>query len=575
MSQAAIREAPARPAPEPTPAPPLALESQPRVRIGHIVSVSGSNAVAVLERGLEAVNRDKGTRVQVGGVVRIEVPGAAVVGLIAAISAPMPELTGKSYDIGLIEINLTGEISEDAEGGLTFHRGVTGLPSLGDAVRLADRDDLNSIFAPISRKSVKIGTLYQDSSVPARLMVDDLMRKHFIVVGSTGSGKSCALTCILQRLLEASKSAHIVILDVHNEYATAFGDLVERITLKDFRLPLWMLSFQELCVALTSGENHRDEEIELLNEGVLYAKRRYSEAAVSQHSLLARRLSENLIITVDTPAPFRISDVIAYLDNELGRLERTRTIAPHRRLKAKLETLAVDQRYSFMFGSLTVEDTMTDVLSRLFRIPNNGRPISVIDLSTVPHEILDVVVSVISRLAFDLAVWSEGGLPMLIVCEEAHRYVPIGGDDRYLPTRMALGRIAKEGRKYGIYLGLVSQRPSELDTTILSQCSTAIVLRLTSERDQQVIRGSTYEGLADLIEFLPLLADREALILGQGAAMPMRIRIDDLGAAELPHTKNPGVPDGRERASMDRPELDAIVSRWRTAGRVRPDAWAQ
>jgi hypothetical protein len=572
VTQAALREVTKEPAPkEPT----QGLGYEHRVRIGHVVSVSGSNAVAVLERAPDAGDRDKDPRVQVGGVVRIEVPGAAVVGLISAISAPMPELAGKSYDIGLIEINLTGEIDTDEEGQLSFRRGVTHLPSLGDAVRLTDRDDLNSIFAPIGKKSMKIGTLYQDSAVPARLMIDDLLRKHFIVVGSTGSGKSCALTCVLQRLLEARKTAHIVILDVHNEYATAFGDLVERITLKDFRLPLWMLSFQELCVALTSGENHRDDEIELLNEGVLYAKRRYAEAAASPHSLLARRLSENVIITADTPAPFRVSDVIAFIENELGRLERTRLIAPHRRLKAKLETLAVDQRYQFMFGSLTVEDTMTDVLSRLFRIPNCGRPISVIDLSTVPHEILDVVVSVISRLAFDLAVWSEGGLPMLIVCEEAHRYVPVAGDDKYVPTRMALGRIAKEGRKYGISLGLVSQRPSELDTTILSQCSTAIVLRLTSEKDQQVIRGSTYEGLVDLIDFLPLLADREALILGQGAAMPMRVRIDELGTTELPHTKNPGFTQTPERGSMDRTQLDAIVSRWRTAGRERSDAWVQ
>ena len=203
-------------------------------------------------------------------------------------------------------------------------------------------------------------------------------------------------------------NAHIVILDIHNEYSTAFGDLVERITLQDFNLPLWMLNFQELCVALTSGDRHQDDEVEILNEGILFAKKRYAEAALSRTSLLARKLADNLIITADTPAPFRVSDVIAFIQNELGKLERTRMIAPYRRLKAKLETLAVDQRYAFMFGSLTVEDTMTDVLGRLFRIPNCGRPISVIDLSTVPHEILDVVISVHLALAFDLAVLERG-----------------------------------------------------------------------------------------------------------------------------------------------------------------------
>jgi hypothetical protein len=430
------------------------LPADEKVRIGHVVSVSGSHAVAVLERTEEANLRDKDPRIQVGGVVRIQIPGSAVIGLISAISAPMPEMAGKKYDIGLIEINLTGEICPvDDERGQVFRRGVTCLPSLGDAVLMADRHDLESIFAPSGMHSIKIGTLYQDAGVPARLMTDDLLRKHFIVVGSTGSGKSCALTGILQRLLEVRTTAHVVILDVHNEYSTAFGDLVERITLSDFNLPLWMLNFRELCVALTSDDGHQDDEIEILNEGVLFAKKRYAEAAVGRSSLIARKLSENVIITADTPAPFRVSDVIAFIQNELGKLERTRMIAPYRRLKAKLEMLAVDQRYNFMFGSLTVEDTMTDVLSRLFRIPNNGRPISVIDLSTVPHEILDVVISVIARLAFDLAVWSEGGLPMLIVCEEAHRYVPANGADKFVPTRTALGRIAKEGRKYGHLAG--------------------------------------------------------------------------------------------------------------------------
>jgi DNA helicase HerA-like ATPase len=544
-----------------------AAPAEERVRIGHVVSVSGSHAVAVLERADDASGRNKDPRIQVGGVVRIQTPESAVVGLISAISAPMPEMAGKKYDIGLIEINLTGEIGVNDAHKPTFRRGVTCLPSLGDGVFIAGREDLNCIFTPTGAHSIKIGTLYQDKAVPARLITDDLLRKHFIVVGSTGSGKSCALTCILQRLLDVRDNAHIVILDIHNEYSTAFGDRVERITLENFHLPLWMLNFNELCVALTSNDSYRDDEIEILSEGVLFAKKRYAEAAANRNSL--RKTAENVIITADTPSPFRVSDVIAFIQNELGKLDRTRMIAPYRRLQTKLETLAVDQRYNFMFGSLTVEDMMTDVLSRLFRIPNDGHPISVIDLSTVPHEMLDVVVSVISRLAFDLAVWSEGALQMLIVCEEAHRYVPVNGDDKFLPTRAALGRIAKEGRKYGISLGLVTQRPSELDTTILSQCSTAIALRLASEKDQQVIRGSTYEGLVDLIDFLPLLADREAIILGQGAAMPMRVRIDELASAGLPSNMNPGFSQGPRAGEMDRTALDSIVKRWRTMGREK------
>ncbi|HEY3800498.1 MAG TPA: ATP-binding protein [Caulobacteraceae bacterium] len=566
MSQSAAQLALVDP-PAPTP-----RAAAGRVRIGHVVSVSGSRAVAVLERSSDEAMRDADPRVQVGGVVRIQTPASAVVGLIAAVSAPMPEMGGTRHDIGLIEINLTGEIQAVADGGLRFRHGVTALPSLADPVSLANRDDLGCIFAPPRTNSIQIGTLYQDPAVPARLLTDDLLRKHFVIVGSTGSGKSCALTSILHRLLEVRQDAHCVILDIHNEYAAAFGDKVEKITLEDFNLPLWMLNFRELSVALTRDDGYQEDEIEILHDGVLYAKKRYADAAAGR-SVLARR-PENMIITADTPAPFRVSDIIAFIQDELGKLERTRDIAPHRRLKTKLEMLAVDQRYNFMFGSLTVEDRMTDVLSRLFRIPNNGKPISVIDLSTVPHEILDVVISVIARLAFDLAVWSGGKLPMLIVCEEAHRYVPANGADKFLPTRTALGRIAKEGRKYGISLGLVTQRPSELDMTILSQCSTAIALRLASEKDQQVIRNSTYEGMVDLIDFLPLLADREAIVLGQGAAMPMRVKIEDLAREALPEGYSLGFSQtGGEE--MDLRSLNAIVARWRSTGRAGVDEFGR
>ncbi len=251
-----------------------------------------------------------------------------------------------------------------------------------------------------------------------------------------------------------------MILDVHNEYSTAFEGMVEKVTLRDFNLPFWLLNFTELSAALTNQDQHHDAEMEILSEAVVYAKRRYSEAAAGR----MRKPSEFTgTISVDTPTPFRLSDVTAYIDDQLGKLERTRMTLPYRRLKTQIESLVADPRYNFMFGSLTVQDTMTDVLSRLFRIPNEGRPITVVDLSTAPPEILDVVISVISRLAFDLAVWSNGAVPMLLVCEEAHRYAPSGEDNSFAPTRQALSRIAKEGRKYSLSLALVTQRPSDLD----------------------------------------------------------------------------------------------------------------
>jgi DNA helicase HerA-like ATPase len=536
------------------------------IRLAHIVSVSGSHAVAMLER--QDAIADVVSRIQIGGLVKVITPVSSVIGIVSAISAPMPSGEGEAVPLGLIEINLMGEVAQDSSKRLTFRRGVSALPSLGDGVLLADKHDLTRVYAPPQAASIKIGSLFQEPSVPARLLVDDLLAKHFLVVGSTGSGKSSALTCILQRLLAEYFHAHVIILDVHNEYSASFGGLVEPISLDNFHLPFWMLDFTEMTAALVSRDSHHDAEVEILSEAVVFAKRRYSDSATSRSGALARRTADSHAITVDTPTPFRMSDVIAFIDEQLGRLERSQLTLPYRRLRGHIETLVSDQRYNFMFGSLSVQDTMGDVLARLFRVPAEGRPISVIDLSTVPPEILDVVISVISRLAFDLAVWSKGGLPMLLVCEEAHRYAP-ADDKKFVPTRKALSRIAKEGRKYGLSLALVTQRPCELDGTIVSQCGTAIVLRLSSERDQEVIRGSTYEGMADLIEFLPLLGDREALVLGQGVSMPMRVRFDDLGKRIVPRSVHSGFSSSWKTPNMDRAGLDAIVSRWRSAGREK------
>jgi len=542
------------------------VPASPPVQIAHVVSVAGSHCVAVLEHAARSAVAAKDPRVQIGALVKIVTPASAVMGIVSAITAPLPNAEGEA-EMGLIEINLAGEVViDEASHRLTFRRGVSQLPSLGDPVLFADRHDLTRVYAPPAIASIKVGTLFQDPSVPARLLTDDLLSKHFIVVGSTGSGKSCALTAILQRLLYEHAGAHVVILDVHNEYASAFEGMVERVTLSNFNLPFWLLNFTELAAALTSKDQHHDAELEILGEAVIYAKRRFSEAAAGR----MRKPSEasSHVISVDTPTPFRLSDVTAYIDDRLGKLERTHNTLPYRRLKTQIESLVADQRYNFMFGSLTIQDTMTDVLSRLFRIPNEGRPITVVDLSTAPPEILDVIISVISRLAFDLAVWSNGAVPMLLVCEEAHRYAPASDKDvTFVPTRRELGRIAKEGRKYSLSLALVTQRPSDLDPNILSQCGTAVALRLSSERDQQVIRANTYEGMVDLLDFLPLLGDREAIVLGQGASMPMRIKFDVLTKGNVPKNMNAGFSKSWKTQRLERASLDAIVTRWRQGGR--------
>ncbi|MES1989883.1 MAG: DUF87 domain-containing protein [Pseudomonadota bacterium] len=540
------------------------------MRIGHIVSVSGAQAIVVLERPVGGVLQSRDIRIQIGALVKITTPSNAVLGIITAVSSPTPSLESDAADIGLVEVNLAGEMVVDPQTKrLAFRRGVACLPSLGDPVFFADRHDLTRVYSQPNVASIKVGSLYQDPTVPARILVDDLLSKHFIIVGTTGCGKSTALTCILQRVLEEHHYAHMLVLDVHNEYANAFGEKAERIDPSNLDLPIWLLNFQELTEALTSKDSSRDAEVEILSDGVIYAKRRFLDVSTVRSASFARRTPESNSTTVDTPTPYRLSDVVSFIDDQVGKLDRARSTVPYRRLKARIETLVSDQRYSFMFGSLAIQDTMIETLGRLFRVPNNGRPITVINLASVPAEILDVVISVIARLAFDLAVWSKGGLPMLLVCEEAHRYAPAGDADKFAPTRQALSRIAKEGRKYGVSLALVTQRPSELDATVLSQCSTAVAMRLSTAKDQAVIRANTHDGALDLLDFLPLLGDREAIVFGQGVAMPMRIRFDDMAPEQKPQNHSLGFSESWKAPNMTIDQLEAIVARWRLSGRDR------
>ena len=182
-----------------------------------------------------------------------------------------------------------------------------------------------------------------------------------------------------------------------------------------------------------------------------------------------------------------------------------------------------DPRYAFMFDNANVGgDTMADVISHLFRLPSNGRPMTVMQLAGFPAEVINSVVSVLCRMAFDFGLWSDGVSPMLFVCEEAHRYASADRNVGFGPTRKAVSRIAKEGRKYGVYLGLVTQRPAELDATIISQCNTLFTMRLANERDQTLLRSAVSDAAANLLSFVPSLGTREVLAFGEGVALPTR-----------------------------------------------------
>jgi uncharacterized protein len=543
-------------------------------RMGRIVAVTGGQAVVLLDTHDNVFDPNK-RGAEIGTLLKVETSGTLTLALISALSSPMPTHNAGEKELRIVEVEFIGELPRHADGTIgSFRRGVSNYPSLGDTVFRADRSELALAYACDAESAVRVGYIQQDPSIPAMVKVDEMLGKHFAILGTTGTGKSCTVALILRRILEKNPQAHILLLDVHREYAQSFRGLSEVITPDNMALPFWLLNFDEAVEILVGQHAHRETDIEVLREIIPIAKARYMGNQRRDKVTGALRQRDALIdanIGVDTPIPYRTSDIIGVLEDHIGKLELRGELAPYKRLKARLEAVSRDPRYAFMFGSLTVQDNMAQVLARLFRIPVNGKPIAILELGGLPSEIINVVVSVLARLAFDFGVWSAGKVPITFVCEEAHRYVPNDKTTGFEPTKRALSRIAKEGRKYGVSLCIVTQRPAELDPTILSQCNTIFSMRLTNERDQQILKAGISDAAASLLEFMPTMGAGEAITFGEGVALPTRIKFDLLPASELPRSNTASFTKNWAKDLPDDSFLLEVVSRWR-AQTYNPDS---
>ncbi|MDX2257706.1 MAG: DUF87 domain-containing protein [Hyphomicrobiaceae bacterium] len=536
--------------------------------IGRIVSVTGSKAIVLLDVPVEGTHAkvDAADRPEMGTLLAIDTTNTVVLAIVSALSVPVPAQNGSEGEIWIAELGLVGELWRQPGGGATFNRGVTVYPALGDRVRVAGKPELKLAFCGTDQKSVRVGTLRQDSSIPALVRVDDLLGKHFAILGTTGTGKSCTTALILRSILQENPNAHIVLLDPHNEYATAFKEWGEVISPRNMQLPFWLLTFEEIVEVLI-GDMNRKAEIEILQELIPIAKAKYSSGrGQDANSRLRRGGGDNSRFSVDTPVPYRISDLTGLIDERMGKLENKRDLAPYRNLKGRIDQISQDARYAFMFGQLTVYDGMAQVLGRIFRVPVAGKPITILELTGLPTEIINVVVSVLCRMTFDFAVWAEGEVPVTLVCEEAHRYVPANPNTGFEPCKRAIAKIAKEGRKYGASLCIVTQRPAEIDPTILSQCNTVFALRMSNDKDQNIVQSAVSDTGSGLLEFLPALGQREAIAFGDGVSLPVRIKFDELPKAALPRSSTARFSERWQMSVGDEGFLEQIVERWRYSG---------
>jgi len=539
-----------------TPAPSAAKAVQ-LPPIGDVVEIAGSGSrIRMDSAALAQLHDHKDPSVamsgQVGSQVKMKVASSWLIANVR---------TMKSDENGVVvaAIDFLGEGVRNANGGMSdFRRGVTRYPIPGDKVYPVTTEDLRSVFAAADSPHVEIGTVYPTDDIRGALYIDPMLSKHFAVLGSTGTGKSTSVSLILHRISEASPEGHIVMIDPHGEYSAAFKDCGELFNVDNLQLPYWLMNFEEHCeVLLTTDGAERQRDADILAKCLLAARTK---------GKMAEQFGK---VTVDSPIPYLLTDLNTIIVNEMGKLDRAGDTTPYARLKNKLDELKADPRYNFMFSGMMVTDSMAGFVAKLFRLPAHGRPISIVDVSGVPSEITSVVVSVLARMVFDYAIWSrtEPQRPILLVCEEAHRYVPKDDNGTGQAVRRILERIAKEGRKYGVSLGLITQRPSDLAEGVLSQCGTIISMRLNNDRDQACVRAAMPEGARGFLDAIPALRNRECIVCGEGVAIPIRVRFDDLEPEKRPASSDPSFAALWRETGGEEGIIQRTIKRWRGHGR--------
>ena len=419
-----------------------------------------------------------------------------------------------------------------------FERGNTSIAFPVPIVRLADHEEIRKVF----EESVATGSQFCFSKLAAEpditvpLDGNRFFNKHIAVVGSTGSGKSYTVTKILQTAcnsLSERNNAHVVIFDIHSEYKAAFPD-ANCLDISNLALPYWLMNSMELQEFFldTDGNDHNQRNV--FKEGVIMSKQKHFSGPEEMRNKL----------TLDTPVYFEIEEVLAYA------IEKNEEMVPGSRgdkagpLNGKLsnfidrmETKLSDRRLSFLLGEYARQQNFESVLRQLMGYGTERSNVTILDVSGVPFEVLSITVSLVSRILFEYGYFykrirAESGekiqndVPVLLVYEEAHKYVPNSATAKYRAARESIERIAKEGRKYGVSLMLASQRPSEISETIFSQCNNFVAMRLTNPSDQNFVKRLLPDSMGSVVDSLPALRTGECLLTGEAVIMPCIVKID-------------------------------------------------
>lgn len=581
--------------------------------LGHVGAVTGA-AISVRQSpgvasGIAIIGGRSYRIGQVGSFVRVPQGYHDLYGIVAEVGAnATPEALRQLRDHGerWMTIQLVGEIV-----GASFERGISQYPNVNDEVHLVTEEDLAVIYGTADSGQVVIGRLANAEGISVRVDLDKLITRHCAVLGSTGSGKSTTVASLLRSVAlggtnETGKefpSARILLLDIHGEYGRALRSVsrVFRVNPSEgeqpLHIPFWALAPDELLTFLMGRLD--DKPLTQILDRILDYKTKRVEAA----PLAGLDLNS---MTADSPVPFSLKKLWSeLLEPEIKTwADQPRTIPalaeagdaetlkaprykPHgagstapfinqigvlgiRRPLDQMRSRLLDRQYDFLLHPGEWEPNLAGVAAKdlpdlLKTWLGHDKPITILDLSGIPSVVVARLIGAILKIIFEGLFWgrekSEGGIarPVLVVMEEAHRYLSKESDG---PARTMVQRVVKEGRKFGIGAMIVSQRPSEVDETILSQCGTFIALRLSNSADRSKVQASLSDNLAGVIDSLPVLRTGEAIITGEAARLPIRCRIALPDEQHRPNSEDPPVAKHWQNPRKAE-NYDRVAASWR------------
>ena len=536
-------------------------------RVGLLVDVTGDHFTARLDSSEEdiksgnAADINKATLGQVGSYFQIKRLGWATLVMVER-SYRVADKQGRPAH--MVHLTPLGEI--DPQGG--FSRGISHYLISGAELHPIDDESLRKIFSSYGDADYKVGRLTSFESIDVHLDASAFFGRHAAILGQSGSGKSWTVTSLIQSALRSMPESHIILLDMHGEYSdkdvdgvTASSpfdaDKVRCFSADQLEFPYWLLSFAELSeLIINPVDEHASIQISYLRSTMTRLKQE-----TNQHLNLGH-------ITVDSPIYYSLEDLIRAIKSanretsEFGK-KKSPLFGKFDQVLVRLNSLLNDNRYNFLMRPQMRNSTesLPGLMRDLVGLGDPRASITVLDLSSVPFDVVPMVAAQIGRLAYEFNFWNPRcrEFPIFLICEEAHEYIPREDIPRFREARRSMERISKNGRKYGVGLCVVSQRPHDVSETVLAQCSSFICLRISNPDDQEYVRSMVPDAARGTFAALTSLSKGEAVALGEAVPMPVRFRVD---LPDPPPNSTDIDYSGKWRNSDTHIDVDKLVSNW-------------